>query len=680
MHRFTAVRLAGWRAAQGLFILLRLPLTCFTLLVLSLVLFFVFPFLGLYGWSGRIAAGVFGLLAYYLLLWLSAGDEARSAPRNFDRRFWLYHVPIPLFALSHYAVVRSGDNLQYLVTLWPFAFTAVWIACVGGFIAALNPAILHRYLLIAILGWGLYLRLLGLLTEGLWYDELFTLWRSRPHLQFSQIIQLSANDFHPPLHYIGMWIWFKMVGVTPFTARIVGVVGGLLGILAMYGLGKRAGGRWAGVYAAFLTCVTYTHVYYSQEVRSYIFLFAATAWCYGAFLRLVDRPSPRSATILALAAGVTVYLHYYGFLVLLTQGVFLLLHPGRLKRDRAALLRWYAASMAAVLLAYLPWAGVAMNRMSVTKYWIRPPEPQFYVDYFQWYFREPLLVGLYLALIIGYLAYVFVFDRTSDSDRVQATPAILCLLAVLVGWFLPYLHSINATPMIFDRYTIICVPPLLLLVSLALAQIQTFQARIVLLGLIFVSATLNLFVHENYYERVDRMQVRELAADLLEDKTAIIAGDSLMTREFNYYFETLGPHPLPVVHTDEEFKVAIAEFPDDKPLRVWLFHALEDVPTNELILDVLKHFFYPVRQTEHYLASAVHYEYNDRIPRVMLREYLAGGSGEKADILQRIRALNSNIDWSQIGGQRPRSQAGGDTKEATPKRPEPVRRPTQATP
>src|SRR5690606_35231100 len=128
---------------------------------------------------------------------------------------------------------------------------------------------------------------------------------------------------------------------------------GLAGIGLMYALGRRSGGKWCGVLAAFLTSLTWSHIYYSQEVRSYVFLFAATAAAYCAFLELLRRPRLRSAAAYAIALAVTSYLHYFGFLVLVAHGTFLILNPRRLAENRGRLARWYAGSVVAALSAYL---------------------------------------------------------------------------------------------------------------------------------------------------------------------------------------------------------------------------------------------------------------------------------------------------------------------------------------
>jgi uncharacterized membrane protein len=117
-------------------------------------------------------------------------------------------------------------------------------------------------------------------------------------------------------------------------------------------------------------------------VRSYVFLFAATAAAYCAFLELLRRPRLRSAAAYAIALAVTSYLHYFGFLVLVAHGTFLILNPRRLAENRGRLARWYAGSVVAALSAYLPWARIMADRLSVQSYWIKPTHSEFYAEYF----------------------------------------------------------------------------------------------------------------------------------------------------------------------------------------------------------------------------------------------------------------------------------------------------------
>jgi hypothetical protein len=618
-------------------LLIRYPYLIGVNILLAVVLVMVLPGIGLVSPALRLLTSAFALLLYYLGLWLSVQSQIREQRQYFAWTYTLLQSPILLFATTGLLLDEAGKNLQYLVTLWPFLFIAIWIACAGAVIALLNPAVLHRYLLIVVLGWGLYLRLLGLLTEGLWYDELFTLWRSRPELSFEALIDLTRNDFHPPFYYIVMWLWFQAVGVSPFTARIIGVFGALAGMVAMYLLGRRTGGKWAGVFAAFLTCVTYSHIYYSQEVRSYILLFAATAWCYQAFLDLFYQPRLKSAAMYAVALATVSYLHYFGFLVLLAHGLFLLLYPKRLISRRGKLLRWYAGSAIAGLAAYLPWASVMADRLAVQKYWIAPTPSEFYVDYFHWYFQQPLLSILYTVLIAGYLVHIFSANPSpSRRDCRERDTAALCLVGVLTGWFVPYLHSINALPILCERYTLVCLPPILLLISLAVTRMPFIQARIILTVIILYGAMVGLFAHENYYKTPHRMQVRELVTDLLRHPPSILAADTYLLEEFTYYFDKLGPHSMPIVYTDEEFKQVMLAHAEDERLWVWLFHALTVTNLNELTIDVLNRFFVPSRRIEYINARAELYRYNEKIPRNYLREYLTGDEAQRADLVVRI--------------------------------------------
>jgi uncharacterized membrane protein len=60
---------------------------------------------------------------------------------------------------------------------------------------------------------------------------------------------------------------------------------GVLGLVAMYALGREVGGRKAGLAACFFTAINWFHILYSQEVRFYGLLFLFTVLSYLFFIR-----------------------------------------------------------------------------------------------------------------------------------------------------------------------------------------------------------------------------------------------------------------------------------------------------------------------------------------------------------------------------------------------------------
>ncbi len=112
-------------------------------------------------------------------------------------------------------------------------------------------------------------------------DELHTMIEADPHLRWKGLLgYLRTVDQHPPLFFIIERILFKLFGSNEVVARGFTALCGLLGVWAMYRLGKELLNTRLGLLAAAFTCVNYFSIFYSQEARGYALAFLLSTLSY----------------------------------------------------------------------------------------------------------------------------------------------------------------------------------------------------------------------------------------------------------------------------------------------------------------------------------------------------------------------------------------------------------------
>ena len=79
----------------------------------------------------------------------------------------------------------------------------------------MGPRLLLAVLLIA----GAALRLHHLATESLWLDEAYSITIAR--LGPAHIVEMTAEDVHPPLYYFLLYGWISLWGSTEWDARLL---------------------------------------------------------------------------------------------------------------------------------------------------------------------------------------------------------------------------------------------------------------------------------------------------------------------------------------------------------------------------------------------------------------------------------------------------------------------------
>jgi uncharacterized membrane protein len=304
----------------------------------------------------------------------------------------------------------------------------------------------YTWLLVLVLLAGLVLRLTGLTVQSLWIDELHTMHESSPKHTLKQIIyflQTGIHDPHPPLHFLLIHYWFKVVGHTDFSARLLSALGGTLSIFTMYLLGKELFNRNVGLIAAVLTAFNYANLYYSQEARNYIFSFVFTCLSFYCLVRALREPSVKRNLWYGVATLVLLYTHYYGFAILGAQMVIILVALLQdLRNFKKHFLR-FLLSGAVVLVGYSPWIGTVLSMGKMPSFWIPRPTSDFFVSYFTEYFGyQYILIYLYAILLLVFLLNVFRRGPAGPAaEPATAQPAwhsdrLLFSFVILMTWII----------------------------------------------------------------------------------------------------------------------------------------------------------------------------------------------------------------------------------------------------
>jgi hypothetical protein len=140
----------------------------------------------------------------------------------------------------------------------------------GGIEAAgrVDPALL------ALLVLALVLRLVGLTTQPLWYDETTLLAYVQLGLGEWLSLVAAADNWaaylaKAPLVVVGLWGWSQLAGASEVALRLPFALLGAAAVVPLYLIGRRLLGRRVALLAAGLLAVNPFPIYFSQQISEY---------------------------------------------------------------------------------------------------------------------------------------------------------------------------------------------------------------------------------------------------------------------------------------------------------------------------------------------------------------------------------------------------------------------------
>jgi len=334
-------------------------------------------------------------------------------------------------------------------------------------------------------------------------DEIFSVGVAA-HTWGGLLRAVGQDSIHPPLFYFLLKIWIAIGSDSLFWTRLLPTLFSTLAIVPMVLLGREFHLRPVVINTTVGLAAIHPYLlYYSQHVRMYTLLMLCTLtslWVFHACIRPGRRPdlllsraqrAPREGAggpvkfaILTLVNIVSVYSHYYGWLVIGLECWYLIFW----KREY---LRCMAVSCAAVFVAFIPWiywAGkyiYAKGGLASNLEWIQKPDAGalawFFVDLagfgdFPSIGRQAVTGMALLVLAAGYAAWR---ERAKLHAGHFVYMARFLLYFVLGSVAVAFTASRLLPSSVWGhRHMVYLVFPMLMLVTAAYYQLSSAAFRI----------------------------------------------------------------------------------------------------------------------------------------------------------------------------------------------------------
>jgi uncharacterized membrane protein len=373
----------------------------------------------------------------------------------------------------------------------------------------------------AIVALTVVLGLLHLRSKSVWIDEAISIQYARDGVG-SLAHVVTASDPNMSFYYVLLSAWSRIVGDSALAARSLSVLAGAAAVLALYALGARLFGRWAGLAAALLLAVNAFFVSWTQQARGYSLLVLLVTLSSLFFVRELEEPSRANLIAYVAASVLAVYTHYFATFVLLAQLATLL---G--VRRRAALEKTWLLAGGAVLLLCAPELAFAVHGRADERIdWLVRPNLRGAKDVAFRLAGSRTLLAIFFCLA----CFALVLALVRRSFWREGFLATWCALPFAASFAISHWK-----PVFLDRYLIVCVPALALLVGGAIAKIPVRALGAVILVAVTVLSAQQI---RDWYRHGWTEDWRQLTAAVFaqqRDGDGMLFEPAASTGAFGYY-------------------------------------------------------------------------------------------------------------------------------------------------
>ncbi|MCU0425878.1 MAG: glycosyltransferase family 39 protein [Candidatus Kapabacteria bacterium] len=360
-------------------------------------------------------------------------------------------------------------------------------------------------LLMVIVLAGTFFRFADIGTESLWVDEIYSYRQALKGI--AMIIANAPSDVHPPTYYVLLHWWTLIFGTSEAGLRSVSAVCAILTIPLMFVLGRAMFSERIGLYAALLLALSHFHIHYAQEARNYSYTVLVVVVGMIGFVRYLKlfetqqeeeysqsfsqflRISWKPLLIYVLTTTLVLYSHFFALFVIVAQNALVASFVVLRKQAWKRLWRSWIALQMLLLVIFSPWLNILYRQINTVRsgFWIDRPNIgtllETLVEYAGSLSAALIIVPLCLLALVQVrkqLQSDTINENSLSEDNFSTVFWWDYRLGLLVLWLLapvllPYILSLESTPIYYVKYTIPALPALLLLAAKGL---DAFDMRV----------------------------------------------------------------------------------------------------------------------------------------------------------------------------------------------------------
>lgn len=384
----------------------------------------------------------------------------------------------------------------------------------------------QNYILTIILMLAAFLRIYGADFQSIAIDEILSMNNSDPKLTLKQLYDsVLFWEYLPHLYFYLLRIVFEIFGFTTMVGRLFSAFIGIVGVYAIYLLGKEIFNKRVGLIAALFLSVNYMHIFYSQEIRLYGMLFLFSILSFYRLVIFIKNSTLKNAIYYGIFTGLIINAHFFGFITIFSQCLILLffiIKSAPEKRKKLFINSLIAGFV--VMLVILPGYAAIIRMLEIKSFWLAAPTADVYETLIKGFFGNSEMVLFGIGVI--FISYFIAVFNQKEKDNIESIKnnnlifsSIILFTWIVISLLLPLLKSHLDVSMIINRYFISIVAALIIAAAIGIEIIKNNTVKKMVIIYVTLFSIVDLFAVKKYYSTVNKTQFRELTDKIKEKNT-----------------------------------------------------------------------------------------------------------------------------------------------------------------
>ena len=382
---------------------------------------------------------------------------------------------------------------------------------------------------------GSTLRIYNLNYENFWLDEILTFWISDPSISINESYQRHLNLEQVPF-FFNLLIKFthKIFGYETYVGRYLNAIFGIMSILSISYISRIIKKNDAYLLTIFLVSFNVFLIAYSQELRIYSITLFIISINLVFLLKMQNEDNKKFSLFFFLflfTQIIMIFSHPFNLIVFFSIALFSLYNFIILRKNLFKLNLSLALTSVFVIIYFFFY----FKYISSFPGWISQPDIKFYTNfYFSKFFGSRIVGLIHLAILIS-LIYYFKNQIKQTTNNI-----IIFIFILFLSYFLPLLYGYIFRPIIFPRYIIFVIIPIIVLISYFIFELKNKLIRNLLVLLIVILTLGNQLTETN---------VKQFFKDRVHHKQNFISVlNEINNSNFKYYFIQIND---PIINIDD---------------------------------------------------------------------------------------------------------------------------------